>query len=113
MKLGNCYVMQVGVRFDTPFPGGVNLGGQCGEGEGAICMTSCLQAGEGTSSAGLEGSPEELPSALDIVFDTAIKACITQPTILLLQVVCFCTACFTVSLAMQNKAEQSAMQNCI
>lgn len=75
------------MRFDTPFPGGVNLGGQCGEGEGAICMTSCLQAGEGTSSAGPEGSQEELPSALDIVFDTAIKACITKPTILLLKVV--------------------------
>lgn len=78
--------VQVGVRFDAPFPGGVNLGGQCGEGQGAICMTSCLQAGEGTSSTGPEGSHEELPSALDIVFDTAIQACITKPTILLLKV---------------------------
>ncbi|KAK9842953.1 hypothetical protein WJX74_004820 [Apatococcus lobatus] len=76
---------RVGVRFDTPFPGGVNLGGQCGEGEGAICMTTCLQAGEGTSSTGPETSQEQLPSALDIVFDTAIKACTTKPTILLLK----------------------------
>lgn len=77
---------QVGVRFDAAFPGGVNLGGQCGEGEGAICMTSCLQAGEGPAAGGQEGSQEEAPSPLDIAFDTAIQACITRPTILFLKV---------------------------
>ncbi len=54
---------QVGVRFDSAVPGGINLGGLCPEGHGFFCSNAQL-AREGTPDRGADPNAHGVMTAL-------------------------------------------------
>lgn len=73
---------QVGVRFDSALPGGINLGGTCPEGHGFFCNSAQLAA----ESSAAERGPDAESAAVGALFDFVLATAKAGPLVVFFKV---------------------------
>ncbi len=73
---------QVGVRFDSALPGGINLGGACPEGHGFFCNSAQLAA----ESSAAERGPDAESAAVGALFDFVLATAKAGPLVVFFKV---------------------------